>query len=456
MVFKIFNKCFIAIIFISLIFSFSFRPVPSFAWSNGGDYRVGGAYAKSATKKADFTSYKNFTINVLPIEVSGGYGFGTHDFILEHAIAEAIRAGADVSWINVHLAQIASSEPDYGLRNYLSRYSYDHTWSGRSGYIGGGTIQYGVGKLYKEIVSDLKKGDKKNASRRLGWLAHYIGDASMPFHNGSYWTPFANKKYIDYHNTHNTAEYAIDYYLEDSISKKPSNWTSNLRKVAKYSSALNSFTDRMTPQEKREYWFGGSTPSAKKRSASARSLAISVAANVRNKYGKGFMTAWGKVCKGMQPPPSDGSKIKDYGAATKYLVQKGPLMLKESADALGSIIYNLSVPSRRKLGIDQIKTPSLSTSLKYSKKKKTVKVTVKTRVRSKTGKGLSTVPVEIRIYKNSKKVTTVKRWTDSKGYVKYSKTFKRANKKFKISAKTKYPTTSYSKERKKTRTVKKK
>jgi hypothetical protein len=436
-----------------LVFSFSWHPIESFGWANGGGARTRGAYLKSATETPDFTSYMAFSINVLPVTVKDGYGFGTHDFILEHAIAEAIRAGADVSWLNVRSAQIATSEPDYDLRKSLSRYSYDHTWSGRSGNIGYGTIPYAVGKLYREIVEALKKGNKNIASRKLGWLAHYIGDASMPFHIGSYWAPFAKKRWIDYHNTHNIAEYAIDYYIEDSICKKPSKWYSNLKKAAKYSSELSDFTDDMTSQEKRAYWFGGSTPAAKKRSSSARSLAISVASNVRSKYGKGFMVAWGKACKKGIKTPKLASGSKDYGAATKYLVQKGPLMLKESADKLASIIYNLSVPSRRKLGIDQVKTPSLSTSVKRGKKSS--KVTVKTRVRNKSGKAVSTVPVDITFYKNGKKVGgTVKRWTDSKGYVKYSKTFKRGKKKFKVKVKISYPTTSYTKDKTKTRTIK--
>jgi hypothetical protein len=300
-----------------------------------------------------------------------------------------------------------------------------------------------IGIIYKEIVAAQKKGDNKTASRKLGWLAHLIGDLSMPMHIVGYsrYIPLSRQ-----HTMHVAAESDLDYYQRYTVGRHRNKWPTDVEKVIKnYLPGAASITTSSTPQAVRLQWFGGKVTTPSRPGKSARALALSTASKVKSTYGKAFWQNWAKGWKkGYKTKQADGSH-PSRGTATKYLVSKAPGMLKVSSTNLATLIVALSSSKTRASGIDQIRTPS--TRLKapararISKKSRVAKliraargakrtklkkkylaapkrlnyqvaVTVKTRA----GKAISTLPLAVK-WKNAKgktlKSATV--WTNSKG-----------------------------------------
>ena len=100
-----------------------------------------------------------------------GYGYGTHDWILDHAIAQAGSAG---SWVDVDTALWHTNDPDFKHIN-ANLHLFRQTGWGR-----GGPSE--IARLYYGVTQDLKANDAEAASIKLGILAHYYGDIVLPFH----------------------------------------------------------------------------------------------------------------------------------------------------------------------------------------------------------------------------------------------------------------------------------
>jgi len=100
-----------------------------------------------------------------------GDGYGSHDWILDHAITKAGSGGA---WVQRSVALLASDDPDtqkWGAR-------FDH-------YLENGSCRgaaQSVADLYHKAVVAYRAGDMKAASRYLGQLSHCYSDILEPFH----------------------------------------------------------------------------------------------------------------------------------------------------------------------------------------------------------------------------------------------------------------------------------
>jgi hypothetical protein len=100
-----------------------------------------------------------------------GYGYGTHDWILDHAIKQAGSAG---DWVVDDTALWHTNDPDFKHIN-ANLHLFRQTGWGR-----GGPSE--IARLYYEVTQDLKSNDTTAASVKLGILAHYYGDIVQPFH----------------------------------------------------------------------------------------------------------------------------------------------------------------------------------------------------------------------------------------------------------------------------------
>ena len=117
---------------------------PAFAWANGGD---------------------------------GGNAYGTHDWVLEHAIK---LAGSKASWVDVPTALLASDDPDgtdgtHTATSSLLHVYYDSTYVAQGG-------PNAAAQHYYRLVTAYKAGNYKEASRQLGLMSHYYADVTQPFH----------------------------------------------------------------------------------------------------------------------------------------------------------------------------------------------------------------------------------------------------------------------------------
>jgi len=100
-----------------------------------------------------------------------GYGYGTHDWILEHAIELAGEQGA---WVDVEEALWHTADPDYYKTN-----SDLHLFRDFGKSRGG---PQAVADLYYEAAQAIKGDDSYTASAKLGVLSHYYADMLVPFH----------------------------------------------------------------------------------------------------------------------------------------------------------------------------------------------------------------------------------------------------------------------------------
>ncbi|MDR1413079.1 MAG: hypothetical protein LBJ07_04040 [Actinomycetes bacterium] len=416
----------------------------AYAWGNGGDSRL-KLLADAATNKPDTSSETSFTLNVKPVSTGAGLGLGTHDFILEQAIAQAIRAGADVSWIDFSQAQKGTSDPDK-VASVNKRFPWGGDWHGTP-YAGKAPRDIGI--IYREIVAARKKGDKKTASRKLGWLAHLMGDLTMPMHIVGY------SRYIPQsrqHTMHVAAEADLDRYQKYSVGRRRDKWPADVSDVlSKYLPGASAVTTATTPQDVRKIWFGGTykKPPAPTAAKTARALAISTASKVRKDYGKAWWQNWAKGWKkGYKTKASDNSH-PSRGTATKYLVKNAPAMLNVASTNIGTLIVALSDTTTMNLGVDHIQTPSVKVTAPkrqtVKKKSKTGRLILKAKgakrkklkkkylaapkkltyslsltiKASGTGKAVATLPLSVK-WRNAKGKTlkTVTVWTNSSGKVK--------------------------------------
>ncbi len=113
-------------------------------------------------------------------------GFGTHDWILYHAIE---LAGEDASWVDTETALLASDDPDVWRDSYADTSVAYRVEQPRHLYYVGSTKQGGpqaVTDHYALMVAAISADDTMTASRELGVLSHYYADMLSPFHTLSY------------------------------------------------------------------------------------------------------------------------------------------------------------------------------------------------------------------------------------------------------------------------------
>lgn len=112
--------------------------------------------------------------------------FGTHDWILHHAME---LAGEDASWIDRGEALLASDDPDNWRDDYPVTSLEYRLEQPRHLYIPDTTKQgapQAVTDYYALMVRALADGDTVTASRQLGVISHYYSDLLVPFHASSY------------------------------------------------------------------------------------------------------------------------------------------------------------------------------------------------------------------------------------------------------------------------------
>lgn len=122
-----------------------------------------------------------------------GYGYGTHDWILEHAIEIA---GSDADWVDVDTALWHTNDPDY-FRTNSDWHLFRNTGKSRGG-------PQAVADHYYAAVLALRADDTDEASKELGVLSHYYADMLVPFHT--------TYDAISHPALHNDYELAVDGY----------------------------------------------------------------------------------------------------------------------------------------------------------------------------------------------------------------------------------------------------
>ena len=141
---------------------------------------------------------------------SQGAGYGSHDWILDHAIKHA---GAGGDWVYKKTALLASDDPDTANWGAPSQHFYEKD-SCRG-------APQSVADLYHKAVVAYQAGDRVTASKYVGQLSHCFTDILQPFHSTA--------KAKNYHSLHIKYEYAVDDH--QNTSTKSGSWLT-LRPVA--------------------------------------------------------------------------------------------------------------------------------------------------------------------------------------------------------------------------------
>jgi len=126
-----------------------------------------------------------------------GNGMGTHDWVLEDAIAFA---GSGGSWIDKDAALLASDNPDTNATN-----SNLHLF--RDAGIGRGAPSE-VATLYYQAVVAYRERHYTDASYYVGVLSHYYSDICQPFHTDYYGAILQDDR-------HKAYELAVDKYQRE-------------------------------------------------------------------------------------------------------------------------------------------------------------------------------------------------------------------------------------------------
>ncbi len=100
-----------------------------------------------------------------------GQGYGTHDWVLDRAIA---LAGAQGAWVVRSAALGATDDPDF-----IGSPAEYHVYLASGGARG---AAHAVSGAYSKAVAAYQAGDRVAASRYLGRLSHYYSDTLQPFH----------------------------------------------------------------------------------------------------------------------------------------------------------------------------------------------------------------------------------------------------------------------------------
>jgi hypothetical protein len=424
------KRTLISVVIVILVFAVPFSEAfYSHAWGNGGAQRT--SHLRNTATKEVSVSYTTFTLNLLPIRERDGDGMGTHDYVLEQAIAQALRGGAELHWLDAVAAQRATSDPDYptAIRNRFPSHGYYNGF----GY---GTAPRDIGILYKEVAKAISKKDYVTASKKFGWIAHYVADITSPFHcaTGAQTSKVPRNHW---HVLHLSLELDLDYYMEYSIGKIPKKWDDDVVEILKYQENLKSLYNKskagetISTQTVRAAWFGGTVPKSKPMTKSARKYAIDTAAYARNNYAGPLIKAWIKTDKKKYESNPSPHYIRPSG--TKALLKYAPYLLKKSSSVLGAMLVSLSSPKTRSDGYDKIKKPTIKVKevklgKKEAKKYRAYKVTYT--IKDKKGKAVKELPLQVkRLNSKKKSVASARYWTNSKGQVSYTVKVKASKKK---------------------------
>jgi len=115
---------------------------------------------------------------------TGGYSGGTHQWATSRAVSMAAARGAN--WVDVGVAAGRSIYPDTVFRDNI-----DHNanwWGTYNSYYNSswghyfGNPQGKVQSYYNLTVAALRRGDRIEASKNLGYLSHYFIDINGPMH----------------------------------------------------------------------------------------------------------------------------------------------------------------------------------------------------------------------------------------------------------------------------------
>jgi hypothetical protein len=424
-----------------------FKAGEVYAWGNGGNTRT-DYQLRHVQPKPNFISYEDFTFNIKGLKGGAGSGIGTHDMFLEQAIAQAIRSGADVSWIDIPTIQQATSEPDYNASVKSGRPMAGNY----HGFRKGGTAPRDIGIIYKEAVAAINRGDNKTASRRIGWISHYLCDLTNPLHSGSF-SQIGVIPSKRRHTMHVAMENDLDYYMKYSAGRTPDRWAQPVKNMLKYQPHLKSLYDDSiahpdslpTLQEGRAAWFNGKVKKQNKLSKPVRQLTIDLANYVRGSYSSSLIKAWAKTWKkGYNVNPSP-RYIRKYGS--KALFEQSPYLLGKGSDVMARLLIGFSNSSSRKVGIDHIKRPKIYKKyLKQSKKrkKKYGAYQAKFLIKDKSGNRVYQMPLSVTWKRKGGKV--LKRqtiWTNTKGEAISSVTVRKTNKRSYVKVYVKADTSDY-------------
>ena len=136
-----------------------------FAWANGGD---------------------------------GGNGFGTHDWIITSAMK--VFGASPPAWFEVETALLASDDPD---KVFFA--TNEHVFN-EKGY-GRGAVDR-ISEFYHQALVAHQAGDDHTASMAFGWMAHYFGDITQPYHT--------NYAAVDRGTSHRRYELLVDLLAKNA------------------------------------------------------------------------------------------------------------------------------------------------------------------------------------------------------------------------------------------------
>ena len=118
-----------------------------------------------------------------------GDGYGTHDWLLDHAIE---MLGEDASWVDVPTALLATDDPDKGDTETPREW---HAYKNSGAHQGG---PQATAEEYYQVVKAYNEGDFVEASRHLGLMSHYFTDSANPYHADIRGTVSRNPRHFDY------------------------------------------------------------------------------------------------------------------------------------------------------------------------------------------------------------------------------------------------------------------
>jgi hypothetical protein len=122
---------------------------------------------------------------------NGGDGYGTHDWIVDAAVA--VLDGRADDWFDAETARLASDDPDT-VEDRGTRAEHVYRDSGlRGGAPARISLEFDIATAaYQRGVAARDAGDAgaateafRDASRHIGLLAHFLGDLTQPFHTAT-------------------------------------------------------------------------------------------------------------------------------------------------------------------------------------------------------------------------------------------------------------------------------
>lgn len=416
---------FVVCCFISMM-GFLMLPYQAFAWGNGDNY-ITSAFAKNAVPLAsvDKRDAHNFTLNIKEAQGSYGPGWGLsqHDFMLEQALAVAIKSGADISWVDLITAQRATSEPDasgsYARKNYLYGGEYhNYLW---------GTAPRDCEDIYTKMVADIAAGRNIQASQKLGWLAHYYLDLTSPLHvaSSSQLRAVPSGERSEFHAS---MEAEVGWYERRVVEHESQKWSANTRSVMERtpSEEITATLFTNTSQSvRRARLFGSETlPTVSPCTTGVRATAIRIAQKSRDNYTMPAIKAWGQNWNrsASNSTPRLGDPLSNREEAVGDMLDLSTHMNKLGANALASVILAASSKKYVSGGFDpsykiSLRGPTRDQVYKY-KKKKTAAGTLKIHVKNNKGAAVEAMRLKV-VWRNSKGKTFAYRYvvTPSSGTV---------------------------------------